>query len=86
MIPFELVVAWGALVIAACWIIYQQLELRGCNEAMEQAEEALEAAHKAVDMYQVVLRDVAIGHTTLEVMEDGRIIATHRSAGQVSVH
>ena len=86
MIPLELVVAWGALVIAACWIIYQQLELRGCGEAMEQAEEALEEAHTAIDTYQVILRDVAIGHTTLEIMEDGRIIATHRSAEQVSVH
>ena len=86
MIPFELVVAWGAIVIAACYIIYQHLELRGSNEAMDQAEEALEAADKAVSMYQTILADVAHGHTTLEVMEDGRIIATHYSAEQSQVH
>lgn len=86
MIPLELVVAWGAIVIAACYIIYQQLELRNCDETMGQAEEALEAAHKAVDLYQVIIRDVAMGHTTLEVTDDGRIIATHCSAGQAQVH
>lgn len=86
MIPMELVVAWGAIVIAACYIIYQHLELRGSTEAMDQAEEALEAADKAVTMYQAILTDVAYGNTTLEVTDDGRIIATHKSAGQAQVH
>lgn len=86
MIPMELVVAWGAIVIAACYIIYQHLELRNSNEAMDQAEEALEAADKAVTIYQTILTDVAYGNTTLEVTDDGRIIATHKSAGQAQVH
>lgn len=86
MIPMELVVAWGAIVIAACYIIYQHVELRNSNEAMDQAEEALQAADKAVTIYQTILTDVAHGVTTLEVTDDGRIIATHKSAGQAQVH
>lgn len=86
MIPSELLVAWGAIVLAAVWIIWQQRKLSEQDEALENAEAALEAADQAIDIYQHVLRDVAIGHTTLEVKDNGVIIATHRSAGKVSLH
>lgn len=86
VIPTELLVAWAAIVIAAIWIIRQHIELRDRDAILKEVETALEAADKAVTMYQTILTDVAYGHTTLEVTEDGRIIATHRSAGQVQIH
>lgn len=86
MIATELLVAWAAIIVAAGWIIRQHIELNKQDELLEEAETALEAASEAVDLYQTVLRDVAIGHATLEATDDGRIIATHRSAGKVSLH
>lgn len=74
------------MIIAGGWIIYQQLRINEMEEVYDSAEEALEAAHRAVDIYQTVLRDVAIGHATLEVTDDGHIIATHRALGKVSLH
>ncbi len=86
MIPTELFVSWVALVIAAAWIIHQWQELRERDDILEETEAALKAADKTLDLYQTILRDVAIGHATLEVTNDGRIIATHCSAGKVSLH
>ena len=86
MIPTELFVSWVALVIAAAWIIHQWQELRERDDILEEVEAALEAADKSLDLYQTILRDVAIGHATLEITDDGRIIATHCSAGKVSLH
>lgn len=86
MIPIELLVAWGALLIAGGWIIRQQLKLNEQNDTLESAEAALEEADKALDVYQHVLRDVAIGHTILEMTHDGYIIATHRTLGKASLH
>lgn len=86
MIPSELLVAWGAIVLAAVWIIWQQRKLNEQDEALENAEAALEAADQAINIYQHVFRDVAIGHTTLEVTDEGHIIATHCAAGKVSLH
>jgi hypothetical protein len=86
VVATELLVAWAAILIAAVWIIKQQLELNAKNDVLESAEEALEQASEAVDIYQHVLRDVAMGQTTLEVTNDGHIIATHRSLGKVSLH
>ncbi len=86
MIPTELFVSWVALVIAAAWIIHQWQELRERDDILEEVKAALEAADKSLDLYQTILRDVAIGHATLEVTNDGRIIATHCSAGKVSLH
>ena len=86
MVATELLVAWAAILIAAVWIIKQQLELNAKNDVLESAEEALEQASEAVDIYQHVLRDVAMGQATLEVTNDGNIIATHRSLGKVSLH
>jgi len=82
----ELIVAWVALVIAAGWIIWQQLELNRRDEVLDEAEDALEQAHKTVDIYQRILTDVAMEQATLEVTADGHIIATHRSLGKVSLH
>ena len=53
---------------------------------MDEAEEALEAADKAVGLYQRVLMDVANKQATLEVTEDGHIIATHGAFGKVQIH
>jgi hypothetical protein len=86
VVATELLVAWAAILIAAVWIIKQQLELNAKNDVLESAEEALEQASEAVDIYQHVLRDVAMGQATLEVTNDGNIIATHRSLGKVSLH
>lgn len=86
MIPIELFVSWVALVIATAWIIHQWQELRERDDILEQAETALEAADKTLELYQTILRDVAIGHATLEITDDGRITATHCSAGKVSLH
>ena len=86
MIPTELFVSWVALVIAAAWIIHQWQELRERDDILEKTKAALKAADKTLDLYQTILRDVAIGHATLEVTNDGRIIATHCSAGKVSLH
>ena len=86
MIPTELFVSWVALVIAAAWIIHQWQELRERDDILEETEAALEAADKSLDLYQTILRDVAIGHATLEITDDGRITATHCSVGKVSLH
>jgi len=86
MIAGEFLVLAAALVVAAIYIVRLQTELGDCNEAMDDAEEALEAADKAVSVYQQVLTDVAHNQATLEVTEDGHIIATHRSFGKVQVH
>lgn len=86
MIATELLVSWAALIVAALWVIRQELELRRRDEVLDSAEEALEAAHEAIDIHRQVLTDVAYGHATLEVTQDGHIIATHRSAGKVSLH
>lgn len=86
MIATELLVSWVAIVAAAAWVIYLWQELRDRDDTLKEAEAALEAADKTIDLYQTILRDVAIGHATLEVTNDGRIIATHCAAGKVSLH
>jgi hypothetical protein len=86
MIAGEFLVLAAALVAATIYIVRLQAELGDCNEAMDEAEEALEAADKAVEVYQRVLMDVAHNHTTLEVTEDGTLIATHRSFGKIQIH
>lgn len=86
MIAGEFLVLAAALVAATIYIVRLQAELGDCNEAMDEAEEALEAADKAVELYQRVLMDVANKQATLEVTDDGHIIATHRSFGKVQVH
>jgi ATP/maltotriose-dependent transcriptional regulator MalT len=100
VIATELLVARAAIVIAAVWIVYLQRKLSGQDEVLKSAEAALEAADEAIEsseaarkaaeaainIYQHVLRDVAIGHTTLEMTDDGRIVATHGSFGKVSLH
>ena len=86
MIPTELLVSWAALVVAAVWIVRQQRELDRRDEVMDSVEEALKTAHETVDMYQHIIRDVAVGHTTLEINNEGIVVATHCSAGKVSVH
>jgi hypothetical protein len=53
---------------------------------MDEAEEALEAADKAVGLYQDLLMDVAHKQATLEVTDDGHIIATHVAFGKVQIH
>jgi hypothetical protein len=82
----ELLVAWTAIVIAAVWIVRQQLELNRRDEILDEVEEALETADKTVTLYQQILTDVAHNQATLEITDDGNIIATHRSFGKVSVH
>ena len=82
----ELIASLCANVAAIGWIIWQQIEARRRDKVLDSAEKALEAADKAVDLYQHVLTDVAYGHTTLEVKDNGIIVATHRSAGKVSLH
>ena len=86
MIPTELLVAWAAIVVAAAWIIRQHLELRDRDAILEDVETALEAADKSLELYQTILRDVAIGHATLEVTNDGHIVATHCSFGKAQIH
>lgn len=86
MIANELLVAMAALVLAAIWVVRQQQRINSMDEAMDDAVDALEKADKAVDTYQQVLSDVAIGQATLEVTDDGHIIATHISFGKVQVH
>ncbi len=86
MIPTELLVAGAALVLAAVWIVRQQLVISGQNDAMEAAYEALQSADKTVDLLKQVLYDVAHNQATLEVTDDGRIIATHRSFGETQIH
>jgi hypothetical protein len=86
MIPTELLVAMAALVLAAVWIVRQELKLKHMDSICDDAVDALEKAHKTVDMYQQVLSDVAIGQATLEVTDDGYIIATHSAFGKVQIH
>jgi ATP/maltotriose-dependent transcriptional regulator MalT len=86
MITPEILVAGAALCIAAGWIVYQYLALQEADAILNSAEEALQAAHKAVDIYQRVLTDVAHNQATLEVTDDGHIIATHHAIGKVQVH
>ena len=86
MIAGEFLVLAAALVAATIHIVRLQVELGDCNEAMDEAEEALEAADKAVELYQRVLMDVANKQATLEVTEDGHIIATHGAFGKVQIH
>lgn len=86
MIANELLVAMAALVLAAVWVVRQQMVLNAMDETMDDAVDALEKADKAVTIYQQVLSDVAIGQATLEVTDDGHIIATHISFGKVQVH
>lgn len=86
MIPFELVVAWAALTVAGVWIFILQNILRQQNAAMDEAKKALEAASREVSTYQRIITDVAIGHTTLEIGHDGKIIATHSPDGQIQRH
>ena len=86
MIPIELLVAWSAIVLAAVWIVRQQLDINEHDEILDEAEEALEDAHKAVTFYQRMLVDVAIGHTTLEITHEGQLIATRGTAGEVQRH
>ena len=86
MIANELLVAMAALVLAAIWVVRQQMVLDRMDEAMDDAVDALEKADKTVTVYQQVLSDVAIGQATLEVTDDGHIIATHISFGKVQVH
>ena len=86
MIATELLVAMAALVLAAVWVVRQQQKINSMDEAMDDAVDALEKADKTVTIYQQVLSDVAIGQATLEVTNDGHIIATHISFGKVQVH
>ena len=86
MIPTELLVAMAALVLAAVWIVRQELKLKHMDSICDDAVDALEKAHKTVDMYQQVLSDVAIGQATLEVTDDGYIIATHIAFGKIQIH
>ena len=86
MIANELLVAMAALVLAAVWIVRQELQLKHLDSVCDDAIDALEKADKTVDMYQQVLSDVAIGHATLEVTNDGHVVATHISFGKVQVH
>ena len=86
MIAGEFLVLAAALVAATFYIVRLQAELGDCNEAMDEAEEALEAADKAVELYQRVLMDVANKQATLEVTDDGHIIATHGAFGKVQIH
>ena len=86
MIASELIVSLCANVVAFGWVIWQQVEMRRRDKVLDSAETALEAADKAVDLYQHALTDVAYGHATLEVKDNGIIVATHRSAGKVSLH
>jgi uncharacterized protein YoxC len=86
MIAGEFLVLAAALVAATIYIVRLQAELGDCNEAMDEAEEALEAADKAVEVYQRVLMDVAHKQATLEVTDDGYIIATHGAFGKVQIH
>jgi hypothetical protein len=86
MIAGEFLILAAALVAATIYIVRLQAELGDCNEAIEEAEEALEAADKAVELYQQVLMDVAHNQATLEVTDDGSIVATHRAFGKVQVH
>lgn len=86
MIPTELLVAWAAIVVAAIWIIRQHIELRDRDAILAEVETALEAADKSLELYQTILRDVAIGHATLEVTNDGNIVATHCSFGKAQIH
>lgn len=86
MIPLELLVAWSAMVLAAVWIVRQQLDINEHDRILDEAEEALENAHNAVSFYQRMLVDVAIGHTTLEISHEGQLIATHSAAGEVQRH
>lgn len=86
MIPIELWVAWGAIVLAGVWIYRLQHRLYCMEEACTSAEEALKAAHEAVDTYQCILTDVALEQTTLEITHDGQIIATRRTDRAVQIH
>ena len=86
MIPNELLVAMAALVLAAVWIVRQELTIKHMDSICDDAVDALEKAHKTVDMYQQVLSDVAIGQATLEVTHDGYIIATHIAFGKIQIH
>lgn len=80
------IISMTAMVASAIYIVYLHHQLDDAEVACEEAEKALEAADQAVTICQQVIVDVARGNATLEVLDNGQIIATHCSAGKVSLH
>jgi uncharacterized protein YoxC len=81
-----LVIAVVFIAIALYIMWWQDREIRRRDDTLGEVERTLDAATKAVNLYQQILSDVAHNQATLEITDDGRIIATHCSAGKVSLH
>ena len=82
----DIAIAMVALIVAACYIVYIHHQLDDAEAACEEAEGALVAADNAITLYQQVLTDVAYKQATLEVTEDGQIVATKLADREVSLH
>lgn len=86
MIPPELIISWVAMIVAAIWIGHLQRRIDRMEEVYASAEEALEAADKAVTTYHRILTDVALNQATLEITHDGDIVATRIADREVRKH
>ena len=81
-----LVIAVVFIAIALYIMWWQDREIRRRDDTLGEVERTLDAATKAVNLYQQILSDVAHNQATLEVTDDGRIIATNCTIGKVSLH
>jgi hypothetical protein len=86
VIPPELLIAWGAMIVAAIWIVHQQDKITDMEDTFTEAEEALEAADEAVNTYHRILTDVALGQATLEITHDGNIVAARVADREIQKH
>jgi len=85
-VPPELLVSWFAMIVAAIWVVRLQARVSRMEEIYDEAEDALEAADEAVTQYQTILMDVALNRATLEITNEGNIIATRIAHREVQVH
>jgi PDZ domain-containing secreted protein len=79
------ILAFGVLV-AAVTVPYVALGPGPTYDTLGEVERTLDAATKAVNLYQQILSDVAHNHATLEITDDGRIVATHFTDRKTSLH
>jgi LytS/YehU family sensor histidine kinase len=81
-----LVIAVVFIAIALYIMWWQDREIKRRDDTLGEVERTLDAASKTVNLYQQILSDVAHNHATLEITDDGRIVATHFTDRKTSLH